>query len=196
MKKSHLLATASDRQLIELFQAGDEAAFATLLGRHRSRLMATIRQIIRDEAAAEDLYQDVCIRLLGRLRQRTYAESDRFLPWALRIARNLAIDTYRRHQRSAEVPAPEQPHQLEQQYRTWETAEQTWCRSEDCTYVSQWIEQLPPAQREVLLLRHYEQLTFREIAEKTNVSINTALGRMRYALINLRKYADQSAWSA
>ncbi len=196
MKKSHLLAAASDRQLIEIFQNGDESAFAALLDRHRSRLLAIIRQIVRDEAAAEDLLQETCIRLLERLRKGSYAESDRFLPWALRIARNLAIDSYRRRQRSAEVPAPEQSHLLEQQYRTWETPEQLWCSTEDRTYVGQWIEQLPPAQREVLCLRHYEQLTFREIAERTNVSINTALGRMRYALINLRKLADQSAWSA
>jgi len=186
----------TDRQLIEQFQNGDERAFGVLFNRHRSRLLLTIRQIIKDEAAAEDLLQDASIRMLEKLRTRSYAESDRFGPWAARIVRNMAIDAYRRNQRSAEVPAPEQTYVLEQQYRTWETPEQNWCRSEDCHYVVQWIEQLPPAQREVLMLRHYDQLTFREIAEKTNVSINTALGRMRYALINLRKMADQSVWSA
>ena len=196
MKKLQTSVALSDRQLIEHFQNGDERAFGLLFNRHRSRLLLTIRQIVKDEAHAEDLLQEASIRMLEKLRARSYAESDRFAPWAARIARNMAIDAYRRAQRAAEVPAPEQTYVLEQQYRTWETPEQNWCRSEDRGYVVQWIEQLPPAQREVLILRHYDQLTFREIAEKTNVSINTALGRMRYALINLRKMADQSAWTA
>jgi len=185
-----------DRQLVLTIQSGDENAFALLLTRHTGRLLATIRPIVKDDDLADDLLQEVCIRILEKLRNRSYQETDRFLPWALRIARNLAIDSYRKKQRNPEIQAPANTQMLEQTHRTWENPEMNWCQSEDRQYVLRWIEELPAAQREVLLLRHYEQLSFREIAEQTNVSINTALGRMRYALINLRKIADRSAYVA
>jgi RNA polymerase sigma factor (sigma-70 family) len=146
--------------------------------------------ITKDRAIAEDLFQDVMIKVVNMMRTGSYNEEGKFLPWVTRIARNLAIDHFRKLQRT--------PLQRENENydifasainKSDESAEQKIIRHENVRYIRDLIQQLPEKQREVLIMRHYAELSFKEIADLTNVSINTALGRMRYALINLRKMA-------
>lgn len=184
------LKQLDDQELVRGFMAGNEKCFQVLLERHKSKIFTTIYLIAKDRPIAEDLFQEVMIKVVNMIRAGSYNEEGKFLPWASRIARNLAIDHFRKAQRN--------PLQRENDNfdifasalnKSDESPEQKIIRAENVRYVRDMVQQLPEKQREVLIMRHYADLSFREIADLTNVSINTALGRMRYALINLRKLA-------
>jgi RNA polymerase sigma-70 factor (ECF subfamily) len=168
-----------DASLVQRALAGDERAFEHLLKRHRTKLMASILQVVPCRDTAEDVYQ----------------EKGKFLPWALRIVRNLAIDQFRRQKRSPQVNVGENTAFLDQLHRTDANPEKRAVQNENKRTVRRLIRNLPQPQREVLIMRHYNNLSFKDIARLTDVSINTALGRMRYAMANLRRMAEEQGVS-
>ena len=181
------LLQPSDSALISLYLAGQESAFGLLLERHRSRVFTTILLIVRDEDVAEDLVQDTFIKAIHTLKSGRYNEEGKFAPWICRIAHNLAIDSFRRGKRVPHVSLTDNDRLTNTLTIADDGPDDILSREETHTRLRALIQELPAAQKEVLLMRHYGDMSFQEIADATGVSINTALGRMRYALINLRK---------
>ncbi|PJJ48773.1 RNA polymerase sigma factor [Hymenobacter chitinivorans] len=177
----------SDSALISLYIAGKEDAFALLLDRHKSRVFTTIMLIVRDEDVAEDLLQDTFIKAIHTMKSGRYNEEGKFSSWICRIAHNLAIDFFRREKRSPLLNLDTTSHAFNSLSLAEEGADATITREETHARLRELIQDLPAVQKEVLIMRHYGDMSFQEIADATGVSINTALGRMRYALINLRK---------
>jgi RNA polymerase sigma factor (sigma-70 family) len=177
----------SDSQLVALYQTGNEEAFEMLLHRHKSRIYTAIYMIVKDRYQAEDLLQDTFIKAINTIKGGRYNEEGKFLPWICRVAHNLAIDHFRRSKRYPEVVLEDGSRVFdslqfsEDSFETQQLLRDTKSRLRDI------IKELPDEQKQVLIMRHYLEMSFQEIAERTDVSINTALGRMRYALINLRK---------
>jgi RNA polymerase sigma factor (sigma-70 family) len=180
----------SDTALVSLYLAGQESAFALLLERHRNRVYTTILLIVRDEDVAEDLLQDTFIKAIHTLKGGRYNEEGKFSPWITRVAHNLAIDYFRRHKSVRHRSIDEAGYlanTLTAVEEDLEKMEEILAIEETHSRLRQLIQELPAAQKEVLLMRHYGDMSFQEIADATGVSVNTALGRMRYALNNLRK---------
>lgn len=177
----------SDSALISLYINGQEDAFALLLERHKSRVFTTIMLIVRDTDVADDLLQDTFIKAVHTMKSGRYNEEGKFSSWICRIAHNLAIDFFRREKRSPLQNLDTSSHTFNSLSLAEEGAEAALTREETYAQLRELIQDLPPAQKEVLIMRHYGDMSFQEIADATGVSINTALGRMRYALINLRK---------
>ncbi|QIX62068.1 sigma-70 family RNA polymerase sigma factor [Hymenobacter lutimineralis] len=177
----------SDSALISLYISGQEDAFALLLERHKSRVFTTIMLIVRDTDVADDLLQDTFIKAVHTMKSGRYNEEGKFSSWICRIAHNLAIDFFRREKRSPLQNLDTTSHTFNSLSLAEEGAEAALTREETYAQLRELIQDLPPAQKEVLIMRHYGDMSFQEIADATGVSINTALGRMRYALINLRK---------
>jgi RNA polymerase sigma-70 factor (ECF subfamily) len=184
MEKVHV----NDSELVSRYiKNGDEHAFETLVRRYKSKVYTTIYLIVKDTFVAEDLMQDTFIKAVDVLRSGKYNDEGKFLPWVLRIAHNMAIDYFRRDKRYPNVVFDDGS----SVFNTLDFAEDSYedlqIRNESHAHLRDLIKRLPDSQREVLVMRHYEDMSFQEIADATGVSINTALGRMRYALINLRK---------
>ena len=187
-------ASMTDERLVQRFlEDGDQTAFRRLVERHQERIFGYLLGMVRDREVANDLFQETFLRVLSAMRREraSYTHQDRFLPWAMRIARNAALDHLRSRKKWQDVGSGGDEDDTSYWDRladgdTVHTDERLHA-SERGAFLDACIEQLPPEQREVLLMRHEAELTFREIAEITGVSINTALGRMRYALLNLRK---------
>jgi len=177
----------SDSALISLYIAGKESAFEILLDRHKSRVFTTIMLIVRDEDVADDLVQDAFIKAIHTMKSGRYNEEGKFSSWICRIAHNLAIDFFRREKRSPLLNLDTTSHAFNSLSLAEEGADAQLTREETYARLRELIQDLPAAQKEVLVMRHYGDMSFQEIADATGVSINTALGRMRYALINLRK---------
>lgn len=180
----------SDQQLVKQYVEGNVACLEMLIERHKERLFTTIYLIVKDTYIAEDLFQETFIKIIRNLKKRKYNEEGKFLPWAMRIARNMAIDYFRKKKRMPTVTGSEGEDVFRKLQISTENREQEIIRSEKEDQVRYFINKLPEEQREVLILRHYGELSFKEIAAMTDVSINTALGRMRYALNNLRKMME------
>ena len=176
-----------DSELVSLYVAGDEKAFAKLVQRHKSKIYTTIYLIVKDQYVAEDLLQDTFVKAVEVLKNGRYNDEGKFLPWILRIAHNLAIDYFRRDKRYPEVVFEDGSSVFNSLEFADDSYESHQIRQETHEHLRELIQRLPETQKEVLIMRHYEDLSFQEIADATGVSINTALGRMRYALINLRK---------
>lgn len=181
----------SDCELIQMYTQGEECAFKTLLQRHQQRIYMNVLPIVRQTPIAEDIVQEAFLKAIRTIRSGRYQEEGKFLPWISRIAHNMAIDQCRRRQRHPTVL-------MEEGSVLYNTLALSACSQEDIQIQQEThlrlrtlIEQLPDTQREVLVMRHYMQMSFQEIAETTQVSINTALGRMRYALINLRRMMEE-----
>ena len=177
----------SDSCLISLYTKGNEEAMSTLIDRHKSRIFTTIYLIVKDKYIAEDILQDVFIKTINILKQKKYNEQGKFLPWILRIAHNQAIDHFRKEKRNPKITLADGSDifnclKFSEDHTTSENLSK-----HSKKYLKKIIEDLPDKQKQVLIMRHYMDMSFQEIAEATNVSINTALGRMRYALIALRK---------
>jgi RNA polymerase sigma-70 factor (ECF subfamily) len=178
----------SDNDLIRAFQSGDNQALEALIKRHKDKLFTAIFMFVKDQHLAEDLFQEVFIKIIHAFRSNRYNEKDNFIAWAVRVARNYCIDHFRKVKRqpveyydefsmSELIIDPDGPNRIE--------------KHEISNDLQEWIDQLPTAQREVVVLRHFGEMTFREIADLTNCGVNTALGRMRYALENLKKIAKR-----
>ena len=181
----------SDAYLVSQYIKGNEEAFAQLLKRHKSKVYTTIYLIVRDQYIAEDLLQETFIKAINKLRSGSYNEEGKFLPWIVRIAHNLAIDFFRREKRYPTIVLEDGSNVFNSLAFSEDSRESIKIKDETHAILRDLIQQLPEAQKEVLLMRHYADMSFQEIAEATGVSINTALGRMRYALINLRKKLEQ-----
>jgi RNA polymerase sigma factor (sigma-70 family) len=177
----------SDSALVSLYLAGQESAFALLLERHKSRVFTTILLIVREEEVAEDLLQDTFIKAIHTLKSGRYNDEGKFGSWICRIAHNMAIDWFRRAKRAPQTSLDDNPSLANSLHLAEESTDDHFVREETHARLRALIQELPTAQKEVLLMRHYGDMSFQEIADATGVSINTALGRMRYALINLRK---------
>ncbi len=182
----------SDQLLVKQYIQGNEACLEMLINRHKERIYTTIILIVKDSYIAEDLFQETFIKIIKNLKKGKYNEEGKFLPWALRIARNMAIDYFRKMKRMPTITDSDGDDVFRKIKIVEENREQEIIRVEDESRVRRMIELLPEEQRQVLILRHYGDLSFKEIAEMTNVSINTALGRMRYALNNMRKMMEHA----
>lgn len=186
-----------DQELIVLYTGGDESALETLIHRHKKRLFTYIFMIVKDRTLAEDLFQDTFMKVVSTLRKGHYNEEGKFLPWVQRIAHNLIIDHFRKDKRMPTISGGTNDDGDE--YSIFDIIKIREGNIEDKMVKQQvhkdlrkLVEMLPMEQKEVLMMRHYYDMSFKEISEQTNVSINTALGRMRYALINLRKLAKEN----
>jgi RNA polymerase sigma factor (sigma-70 family) len=177
----------SDSQLVSLYQTGNEEAFEMLLHRHKSRIYTAIYMIVKDRYEAQDLLQDTFIKAINTIKGGRYNEEGKFLPWISRIAHNLAIDRFRRNKRYPEVVLEDGSRIFDSMQFSEESYESKQLLRDTKSRLRDLIMELPTEQKQVLIMRHYLELSFQEIADRTGVSINTALGRMRYALINLRK---------
>jgi RNA polymerase sigma factor (sigma-70 family) len=177
----------SDSQLVSLYQTGNEEAFEMLLHRHKSRIYTAIYMIVKDRYEAQDLLQDTFIKAINTIKGGRYNEEGKFLPWISRIAHNLAIDHFRRNKRYPEVVLEDGSRIFDSMQFSEESYESKQLLRDTKSRLRDLIMELPTEQKQVLIMRHYLELSFQEIADRTGVSINTALGRMRYALINLRK---------
>jgi RNA polymerase sigma factor (sigma-70 family) len=186
-----LYSSLTDEQLVKLYIDADEKAFEVLLQRHKQKVYTAIYLFVRDRYLAEDLFQETFIKVVDRLQAGVYREEGKFLPWVMRIANNLCIDYYRKKMRMPGITTSDGFDIFEVLKFSEKNAEQQMIENENSNKVRKLIDELPAEQKEVLILRHYANLSFKEISTITNVSINTSLGRMRYALINLRKLAKQ-----
>lgn len=177
----------SDNELIARFYEGDLKALEFLVNRYKDRIFTSIYFLVKDKYLAEDLFQDVFIKIIDTIRQNRYNDEGKFLSWALRIAHNLCVDHFRKVKRTPSIKTTEGYDIMEWIQTPEDCPEKKIVRTQSYDRVRRMLDLLPEEQREVIVLRHYGNLSFKEIAGLTNTSINTALGRMRYGLINLRK---------
>jgi RNA polymerase sigma factor (sigma-70 family) len=181
------LANQTDHELIHAFMDGSMNALETLVVRHKDKLYTSILFLVKDKYLAEDIFQDVLIKIIDTIRGGRYTEEGKFLPWAMRIAHNLCVDHFRKVKRTPAIKTSDDRDIFEVLNFTEDSAETKMMKRQSHDRVRRMLDLLPEDQREVIILRHYAELSFKEIAALTNCSINTALGRMRYGLINLRK---------
>lgn len=186
-----------DQELVQRYIHGNEQALAELVSRHQQKIFTYIRMLVKDTVLAEDIFQDVFMKVIHTLKSGNYNEEGKFLPWVMRIAHNLSIDHFRKAKRMQMVQNGGSGDDDFDIFRTLrsmdDNVEEKLVKSQILRDVKKLIRELPEEQQQVLLLRHYADMSFQEIADYTDVSINTALGRMRYALINLRKIVKQKA---
>lgn len=184
-----------DQELVTLYINGNERAFEVLLNRHKDRIYRFILSKINDSEQASDYFQDTFIKVILKLKEGNYNEEGKFLPWVLRIAHNLIIDGFRKNKK---VRFLSETRSASEDYSVFNRLSnndlnilQITCKEELEQQIVGLMAQLPENQQDILRMRLYQDLSFKEIAEMENISINTALGRMRYALINLRKIMDK-----
>lgn len=177
----------SDADLVTQYVKGSEHAFAILVKRHKAKILTTIFLIVKDRDHAEDLLQDTFCKVIRKLKAGEYSNEGKFLQWVCRIARNMAIDSFRKGKRNPHSDIDDVPRVFNSMDFSEESIESIKIKDDTHALLRKTILALPETQREVVMMRHYSDMSFQEIAEETGVSINTALGRMRYALINLRK---------
>lgn len=182
----------SDQQLIKEFVSGDQQSIDTLIKRHRERVYKYIVLIVKDQALAEDIFQDTFIKVIRSLRKGKYKDNGRFIYWALRIAHNLIIDHFRKEKNKNTFSNDDNELDVFNSPRfSDQTVEDDMIDRQISKDLKDLVNQLPDDQKEIIILRHFVGMSFKEIAQQTDVSINTALGRMRYALINLRKLMEE-----
>ena len=185
-----------DDELIHLYQQGNEDAFTQLLERYKKKVYGYILNVVRNKAIAEDIFQETFFKVIRTLKKKQYTGEGKFIQWVIRISHNLIIDNFRQNGKISTISKIIKPDgkvvdvfdvvKIEQH-----SAEDNMIKKQIFQDIRKLVEHLPFEQREVVILRHYYDLSFKEIADMTNVSINTALGRMRYAIINLRRLAEQ-----
>ena len=182
----------SDQELIKAYTTkGNAAAFEILFNRHRQKIYTSIYLFVRCHEKANDIFQEIFIKVIDRLQQGKYKHDDKFLPWVMRIARNYCIDDYRNNKRNRVLLNSDERDYFRSIPSSISSGEDVVMSEQTCNHVKDLIDQLPAEQKEVVVMRHYYGLKFNEIAEETNSNLNTVLGRMRYALINLRKMIEE-----
>jgi RNA polymerase sigma-70 factor (ECF subfamily) len=181
----------SDGVLVSNYISGDEKSLEILIYRHKQRIFSFILSKIMDKDIAEDIFQDTFIKVIKTLKKGAYNEEGKFLPWVMRIAHNLVIDHFRRSKRIPTIANTDEFDIFSIISDNVLNAENQIIKSQILDDVKDLIEELPEDQKEVLIMRMYKDMSFKEISECTNVSINTALGRMRYAIINMRKLIEK-----
>jgi RNA polymerase sigma-70 factor (ECF subfamily) len=190
-----IMKRLDDRELVSLYINGNEKAFEHLLLRHKDKIYRFIYLKVKDAALTDDLFQETFVKVIHTLKLGAYNEEGKFLPWAMRIAHNLVIDHFRR---TSKVRMISESSSQRDDFNIFsvlscdeKTVEQKWTYDELETQMVELIEHLPESQKGILKMRLYQDLSFKDIAEMEDISINTALGRMRYALINLRKLIEK-----
>ena len=181
------LRQKTDNELIQNFQDGNLNALETIVLRHKDKMYTSILFLVKDKYLAEDIFQDVLIKIIDTIRGGRYTEEGKFLPWAMRIAHNLCVDHFRKVKRTPAIKTSDDRDIFEVINFYEDSAESKMMKRQSHDRVREMLDRLPEDQREVIILRHYADLSFKEISALTKCSINTALGRMRYGLINLRK---------
>lgn len=177
----------SDAALIALYQGGDNKAIEILIARYKDKLYTAVYMLVKDQYLAEDIFQEAFLKIIRTIKSGAYSEQGKFLPWALRVGHNLCMDHFRRVRLQIPVTTEDGREIPDLLHLAHTNGGERLEEAQTSQSVRKLIESLPDEQREVVTLRIYGELSFKEIAEQTNVSINTALGRMRYGLINLRK---------
>jgi RNA polymerase sigma-70 factor (ECF subfamily) len=181
-------ALISDKELISSYLNGEESSLEKLIRRHKRKVYAYIMMIVKDDQLADDLFQDTFIKVINTIRSGAYKEEGKFIQWVMRIAHNLTIDHFRKEKRIPVIGNRKDEMDIFDRIRISDpSVEELLITDQIHQDVRALIELLPADQKQVLTMRHYYNMSFKDIAEATDVSINTALGRMRYALINLRK---------
>ncbi len=186
-----------DNELVQLYINGNEESLSVLLHRHKRRIFSSIFLVVRDKALAEDLFQDTFFKVIQTLKRNQYSEEGKFLPWVLRIARNLIIDHFRKHKKLPTVPVyvNEDGEEVDV-FSTIASDDDGFKLAGELPAfkrkIRNLVNKLPDEQKEVVIMRMYYDMSFKEIADFCEVSINTSLGRMRYALINLKKMIEES----
>ncbi|SHG33919.1 RNA polymerase sigma factor [Flagellimonas flava] len=181
-----------DSILVKSYISGDEKALETLINRHNQRISSFIYSKVMDRDVAEDIFQDTFIKVIKTLKRGSYSEEGKFLPWVMRIAHNLIIDHFRKNKRMPKFEGSDDFNIFSVIKDDKLNAEKQIIKNQIDSDLTLLIEELPEDQKEVLIMRIYKDMSFKEISENTGVSINTALGRMRYALINLRKIVERN----
>ena len=182
----------SDHQLVRQFVDGNPTAMDSLISRHKHKVFNYLKHTVQDEMLAEDLFQDTFVKVINSLRNGNYKDEGRFISWVMRIAHNLAIDHFRKGKNYKEISHMQGEYDLfnDSQFSD-KSIDYIRSKEQALNDVKKLVKQLPEEQRAIIIMRLYLDMSFKEIAEQTNVSINTALGRMRYALINMRKIAEE-----
>jgi RNA polymerase sigma-70 factor (ECF subfamily) len=193
MKKNKSI---KDQDLVRRYLDGDEVAFEILLNRYKDRIFSYLMSLLKDRKVAEDVFQDAFFKIIKTLKKGSYNEEGKFLPWAMRIAHNLAIDYFRKGKK---MPTIGQANGGDEDFDIFSVVtiaenniEDDMIDSQIKSDVRKLLDYLPAEQREIVYLRHFKEMSFKDIADKKDISINTALGRMRYALINLRKVIEEN----
>ncbi|MBO5271719.1 MAG: sigma-70 family RNA polymerase sigma factor [Muribaculaceae bacterium] len=187
-----VLKTLTDDQLVAQYAKGNNSAFDELLTRHQSRVFSYILHIVKNRDLAEDIFQETFVKAIMTIKQGRYSENGKFVAWITRIAHNLVIDYYRQEKAENTVSTDEDETNLLNRKDLCESnIEDEMVVEQIHNDVKRIIDALPESQREVLVMRYYRNMSFKEIADSTNVSINTALGRMRYAIMNMRRIAEE-----
>lgn len=183
----------TDEELVALYANGNSKAFEVLFSKHEQSLYGYILYLVRNRDLADDIFQETFIKAISTIKVGKYTETGKFRSWLSRIAHNLVVDHFRTKQKQNTISNDEYEYDLLNNTRFSEdTVEMTMVKEQVFTDVKRLVEALPDVQREVLQMRYYKDMSFKEIADKTGVSINTALGRMRYAILNMRKVADDN----
>jgi RNA polymerase sigma-70 factor (ECF subfamily) len=189
------ISVQDDRILIQLYKEGNEDAFKQLLFRHKDKIFRFIKLKVKDVDLANDIFQDVFIKVINTIKSGTYNEEGKFLPWVMRIAHNLIIDHFRRNTRYKHVS---ESSSLKDDYNVFSTLSSENKNIEEQITTKELLDQmvslvdyLPHSQKKILNMRIFQDMSFKEIAEIENISINTALGRMRYAILNIRKLIEK-----
>ncbi len=181
----------SDQELIKHYLEGKESGLIELIRRHKSKIYTSIYFLVKDQEVADDLFQDTFIKIINGLKAGTYRDEGKFLPWAIRIGHNLVIDYFRIEKRMPKLRETEEYSIFERLQIEEDNVQDKIIKKQLHDELRELLNELPFEQKEIVIMRHYADMSFKEIAETTNVSINTALGRMRYAIINLRKLIEQ-----
>lgn len=188
-----ILSKLADDQLVAAYAKGNNEAFDALLNRHQDRVYSYILHIVKDRDLAADIFQETFVKAIMTIKQGRYTDSGKFSAWISRIAHNLIIDFYRQEKSENTVSTDsEETDMLNRRDLADENVEDRMVTEQIHEDVKRIIDALPESQREVLVMRYYRDMSFKEIAEATNVSINTALGRMRYAILNMRRIAQEN----
>lgn len=182
----------TDRQLVEIYHNGKEEGFEELLKRYKSRVFGKIMMYVKDRAVAEDIFQDTFVRVIHALKEGNYNEEGKFSAWVMRIAHNLCIDYFRGKKKMPMTRERDEYNPFDFISNNDKNSEESVVNSEVLVDVKKLLGLLPQEQKEIVMMRLYYDMSFKEISEQLDISINTALGRMRYALINLRKLIEKN----
>ena len=181
----------SDNDLITRYREGDTACFEVLLERYQSKVYGYIFSVVKDKETADDIFQDTFYKVIVTINTDQYKDENKFIHWVMRIAHNLIVDYFRRNNKMPLVPNRPESDVIDNLKLPDENAEHVIMKKQTSQNIRKLVRMLPPEQRRVVILRHYGKCDFKDIAARTGVSINTALGRMRYAIINLRRLAQE-----
>lgn len=183
--------TPSDQQLIRDYLSGRESALEKIILRYKDKVYAYIFNMVKCHQTTDDIFQDTFIKVINTLKSGNYNEEGKFIHWVIRISHNLIIDHFRKNKRMPIQQPVNDQDPFERLYMPSPSKEDLLIQEQIYSDIKRLVEELPEDQKEVLKMRHYMGMSFKDIAEKTDVSINTALGRMRYAIINMRKFAEE-----